>query len=133
LSFKTEIDLAAFKKLKSRMQLVEIKIIGELTANELLIIAERTLELAQQKIAFDTGAAWASLQIRIDPSGKRVEIGSDGGIRPNGERKIYLRYLEFGTSFMRAQPFLFPSAIIALTEFKARYPLKIRELARIGV
>ena len=133
MSFKTEIDLAAFKKLKSRLQFVEIQIKGELTNNELLIIAERILQLAQQSIAFDTGAARESLQIHIDPDGKRVEIGSDGGIRPDGKRRIYLRYLEFGTSFMRAQPFLFPSAVIALNEFKARYPLKVREMARIGV
>ena len=133
MSFETKVDLADFKKLRARMQFVDIQINGDLTANELLIIAERTLELAQETIAFDTGAARESLQIHIDPDGKRVEIGSDGGIRPDGTRRIYLRYLEFGTTFMRAQPFLFPSAVIALNEFKARYPLKIKELARVGV
>lgn len=133
MSFKLDVDITQLLSTKKRFQYLNIQINGNLTANELLIIAERTLELARETIAFDTGAARDSLQIQIDPGGKSVSIGSDGGIRPNGERKIYLRFLELGTSRMRAQPFLFPSAIRALNEFKTRYPLKIKELARVKV
>lgn len=132
MSFSTKVDLSRFMKARKNLGFIKIQIEGDLTANEVLIIGERTLELAQETIAFKTGAARESLQLVFDASGKTVIIGSDGGIGPDG-RKIYLRYLEFGTSFMRAQPFLFPAAVRALNEFKERYPLKIKELARISV
>lgn len=133
MSFKVEVDTSNLKKITSLFQYVNVQINGDLTANELLIIAERTVELARESIPFRTGAARESLQIHADPDGKKVTIGSDGGIGSDGKRRIYLRYLELGTTKMVARPFLFPAVQQALEEFKQRYPLKIKELARIGV
>ena len=133
MSFSTEVDLGKLFKARKRFEFIRIKIDGDLTANELLIILERTLELAQDAIAFRTGAARASLQIQIDPDGKSGSIGSDGGVGPDGVRRKYLKHLELGTTKMSARPFLFPSAVRALNEFKERYPLKVKELARISV
>lgn len=133
MSFTTEVDLSQFIKARKLLGIIKIQIDGDLTANNVLVIGERILELARDAIAFKTGAARESLQLIFDPVAKKVTVGSDGGIGPDGVRRQYLKYLEFGTSFMRAQPFLFPSAVIALNEFRSNYPLKIKELARIHV
>lgn len=132
MSFETEVDLGEMFKARKKLQFINIQINGQFTANQLLLLGERILQLARDTIAFKTGAARESIQLIIDPDGKSMVIGSDGGVGADG-RKIYLRYLELGTSKMRAQPWLFPSAVIALNEFKERYPLKLKEKARIGV
>jgi HK97 gp10 family phage protein len=133
MSFDVNVDVSAIEKFIKTLQYVNIQINGDLTANELVIIGERTLEIARQTIPFDTGAARESLQMIVDANTKTVTIGSDGGIRPNGERHIYLRYLELGTSKITARPFLLPAVTQALNEFKQRYPLKIMELARVSI
>ena len=133
MSIEVKVDTSGIKLIQNKLEYVNVQINGELTVNELVIIGERTLELAREKIAFDTGAAHESLQMIVDTENKTIQIGSDGGIRPDGKRQIYLRYLELGTSRMAARPFLLPSLIQSLEEFKQRYPLKIMELARIIV
>lgn len=133
MSIRVNVDTSEIKKIRDSFEYVNIQINGDLTNNELLIIGERTLELARQIIPFRTGAARESLQTVIDTKEHKITIGSDGGVGPDGVRRIYLIYLELGTSKMTARPFLLPSLIQALEEFKQRYPLKIKELARIGI
>lgn len=131
MSIDISVDVSGLERISKTLNFIDIGINGELTMEELLIVAERILELAQQTIAFDTGAARDSLQIIANPSMKSVSIGSDGGIRPDGQRKKYLRYLELGTSRMSARPFLVPALLQALNEFKQRYPGRIKEMSRI--
>lgn len=133
MSFEIDVDASGLEKISQRFQYVDIQINSTLTNNELLLIAERTIELARDRIPFKTGAARDSLQIQFDGDSRTVRIGSDGGIGPDGVRRTYLRYLELGTSRMTARPFLLPSVLQALNEFKERYPLKIKELARVSV
>jgi len=124
VSIDIEVSVRGFDVVKRKLGEVVLAIDGDLTLEELVILAERTLELAQQTVAFRTGALRASLQIFIDPTLKRVSIGTDIG---------YGKYVELGTSKMAGRPFLFPSLLQAITEFKDRYPQRIKEFSRIGV
>lgn len=133
MSFKVDVVERGFDQVINGLVLTEIAIQGDLTLEDLVIIGERTLELARIDIPFDTGAAHDSLQMFVDKNSFRVVIGSDGGIRPDGVRRIYLRYLELGTSKIQARPFLVPSLLTAVNEFRTRYPEKIREFSRIHV
>ena len=133
MSFEINVDNSGLKKIRDGLQVTEIQLHGTLTLEEVVIIGERTLELARERIPFKTGAARDSLQMVVDESRSMVTIGSDGGIGADGVRRIYLRYLELGTSKMRAQPFLLPSAIQAVQEFQKRFPLKVKENSRINI
>lgn len=132
MTLDISVDTSVLQNVSGGLTVFSIQLETELTLNELTIIGERTLQLARDIIAFRTGAARESLQIIVDTVSRTVVIGSDGGIQPDG-RKIYLRYLELGTSKMIARPFLFPSVIQAINEFKARIPQKVKEMARINV
>lgn len=132
MTLDISVDTSVLQNVSGGLTVFSIQLETELTLNELTIIGERTLQLARDVIAFRTGAARESLQIIVDTVSRTVIIGSDGGIQPDG-RKIYLRYLELGTSKMIARPFLFPSVIQAINEFKARIPQKVKEMARINV
>lgn len=132
MSFEVKVDTTMLVNVVKGLSSVQIEI-RKLTLEELVIIGERTLEIARDKVPFDTGAARASLQMIVDSTTDTVTIGSDGGIRPNGKRLIYLRYLELGTSRMIAKPFLFPALTQAIDEFKARFPLKIAEMTRVNI
>ena len=133
MAFQVKVDTSKLKLTKRKFEFINIVLDGELTAEELVVIGERTLVLARETIPFKTGAARDSLQMVVDPEGKRVSIGSDGGVGPDGKRRIYLRYLELGTSRMVARPFLLPSVLQAINEFKDRLPLKVKEMARISI
>ena len=132
MSFEVNVDTTALENVVNVLITVQVDI-DKLTLDELTIIGERTLEIARQNIPFDTGAARESLQMIVNPSDLTVTIGSDGGIRPNGKRQIYLRFLELGTSRMTAKPFLFPALTQALNEFKQTYPQKVMELTRVRI
>lgn len=132
MSFEVNIDTTMLENVVKGLSKVQIEI-NKLTLEELVIIGERTLELARNRIPFQTGAARDSLQMFVDSTTNTVTIGSDGGIRPKGNKQIYLRYLELGTSKMTAKPFLFPALTQAIDEFKARFPLKIEEMTRINI
>lgn len=133
MSFDVKVDTTGLQKIASGFRLLEVQLHGTLTLEEVVIIAERTLELARERIPFKTGAARDSLQMIVDSTTNTVTIGSDGGIRPDGKRQIYLRYLEFGTSKITARPFLMPSLLQAINEFKQRFPLKVKEFARVSI
>ena len=128
MSFDVKVDTTDFENLRDALVVAEIELNGKLVFDELLIIGQRILELARENIPFKTGAARDSLQMIIDESNQTVTIGSDGGIGPDGVRRIYLRYLELGTSKMQARPFLFPAAIQAIEEFRLRVPKKFKDM-----
>jgi hypothetical protein len=131
--FRVEVTERGIDQVIAGLSVLDVKIEGELILEDLVVIGERTMELAREIISFDTGAAWASLQFLVDNKNLSVKIGSDGGVRPDGQRKIYLRYLELGTSKMTARPFLMPSLLQAIHEFRLRFPQKIREVGKVGI
>ena len=133
MSFDCKVDIKGLNKIREGLILAEIELHGKLTLEEVVIIGERALELARERIPFKTGAARVSLQMIVDEKNNRIIIGSDGGIGPDGVRRIYLRYLELGTSKMSARPFLMPSLIQAIEEFQKRFPLKFKEMSRVNI
>ena len=133
MSFDIKVNSSGLEKIRNGLVITEVQLNGTLTLEEVVIIAERTLELARQRIPFKTGAARDSLQMVVDASRSMVTIGSDGGIGTDGVRRIYLRYLELGTSKMTARPFLLPSLFQAIDEFQKRFPVKVKEMARINI
>jgi|SRR5690606_5872219 len=66
---------------------------------------------AKQRAPVDTGRLRASIQIQIYPNGLTADVGTNVEYAP---------YVEFGTSKMRAQPFLFPSWFEERPAFEAR-------------
>lgn len=133
MSISVEIDTSELDSLINGLVLFEVNLTGNLLFEEVVIIGERVLELAREKIPFKTGAARDSLQMIVDQAGRKIIIGSDGGIGPDGVTRIYLRYLELGTSKMAARPFLFPSVLQAIEEFRKRFPQTFTEMARVRV
>lgn len=61
----------------------------------------------------DTGALKASIYTRMRPDGKAVQIGADAPARGRlGQGQLdytYALYVEMGTRYMHAQPFLRPA------------------------
>lgn len=133
MSFEVKTDSSGLQKIADGFRLTEIQLHGTLTLEEVVIIGERALELSRERIPFKTGAARDSLQMVVDTSRSRIIIGSDGGIDPDGVRRIYIRYLELGTTKMSARPFLIPSLIQAIEEFQKRFPLKFKEMSRVNI
>jgi len=123
MSFDIDVTVTGLDRVRENLGRGVIFLEEQLTLEELVIIGERTLQLAQYVVPFRTGALRASLQIEIDPAQKRVAIGTDIG---------YGKFVELGTSKMMARPFLLPSLLQAINEFKARVPGRFRERSRIG-
>ncbi|GEM_PF-2176184 len=90
----------------------------ELGFSELERLAELTLIEAQKIVPVLTGALRSSLRIIRIPAENRVIVGTDIG---------YGKFVEFGTSRMSAQPFLYPAALFALRIFKQESPGRIKE------
>ena len=133
MSIDIQVTEKGFETVIGGLQLVEVAIAGDLTLEDLVVVGENTLEIARSTVAFDTGALRESLQMFVDKKNLTVKIGTDGGIRPDGIRQIYGRFVELGTSRMAARPFLMPALLAAINEFKIRFPEKIREFSKIHV
>lgn len=124
MSIEIDVTVKGFDKAIQRINMIQIGIESDLTIEELTILAERTLELAQETVPFRTGALKASLQIFVDPNTLTAGVGTDIG---------YGKYVELGTSKMSARPFLIPALFQALNEFKQRYPQRLKEMSRVSV
>ena len=99
---------------------LDVVITGQLIPEDLEIIGERVLELAKTVVPVRTGALRDSLHMFIDDTNATVIIGTDIG---------YGKFVELGTSKMTAQPYLMPSLLTAINEFRQRFPAKISQIA----
>ena len=71
------------------------------------VTAERIAQEARGRVARRTGKTQSAISVTEEEHGARVFVGRVAGRNPN----VPL-YLEFGTKFMSARPFLFVSAML---------------------
>jgi len=71
------------------------------------VTAERIAQEARGRVARRTGKTQSAISVTEEEHGARVFVGRVSGRNPN----VPL-YLEYGTKFMSARPFLFVSAML---------------------
>lgn len=69
--------------------------------------ANRIAQEARGRVARRTGKTAGAITVTEEENGARVFVGRVAGRSPNVPR-----YLEYGTKFMSARPFLFVSAVL---------------------
>lgn len=124
MSFDASVDYDGFDTTKQKIHLLDFAIESFLTLEELVALAERIVQLADPNVAFRTGFMKSTMFIDVDQSNLRVKVGFRSG---------YSKFVELGTTRIRAHPSLVPALFVALNEFKEQYPEKIKRFAKINV
>lgn len=95
------------KKLKANATMTDVKRVVRQNGSEL---QKRMQAKADFKMGYQTGTTKRSIDLEIKDSGLSAESG------PGTE---YSEYLEYGTRFMEAQPFVRPALEEQATQFKS--------------
>lgn len=80
--------------------------------------AEKQFRLTRELAPVDTGFLRAHIRKRISENGLAYEVGVREEDFEGAGKAFYPVYLEFGTRFMAARPFIFPARDKVAPEFK---------------
>lgn len=80
--------------------------------------AERQFRLTRELAPVDTGFLRSHIRKRISDDGLAYEVGVREDDFDDAGKPFYPVYLEFGTRFMAARPFIFPARDKVYPEFK---------------
>jgi HK97 gp10 family phage protein len=80
--------------------------------------AEKQFRLTRELAPVDTGFLRAHIRKRISDDGLAYEVGVREDDFEGAGKPFYPLYLEFGTRFMAARPFVFPARDAIAPEFR---------------
>lgn len=80
--------------------------------------AERQFRLTRELAPVDTGFLRSHIRKRISDDGLAYEVGVREEDFEGAGKPFYPVYLEFGTRFMAARPFIFPARDAVAPEFR---------------
>ena len=113
---KYEVDKKDFKKLERKLNKIEINLIQDLT-KELGVTASIISLKAKRDAPVDTGNLKNSINFGKDSNGVYVESPAE-----------YSGFQEYGTKYMKAQPFFFDNAKTEIKILIQRLKNKIKRL-----
>lgn len=111
--FEIDVYVTGWEEEEDKLQVLDVRISQDFPVKGIEWILQRALLYADQVVPVRTGRLKRSLKIMIDEENKSGMLYSDVG---------YSIYVEIGTSKMTAQPYLVPSLLRAIADFKREFP-----------
>jgi HK97 gp10 family phage protein len=94
--------------------------------------AERQFRLTRELAPVDTGFLRSHIRKRVSDDGLAYEVGVREEDFEGAGKPFYPVYLEFGTRFMAARPFIFPARDAVAPEFRRALSAELRKSIRRG-
>ena len=91
---------------------------------------EKQFRLTRELAPVDTGFLRANIRLRFSDDGLVYEVGALEKDYTDAGLAFYALYQEFGTRFMRAQPFVFPARDTIYPEFRAALSKDVKAAVR---
>jgi HK97 gp10 family phage protein len=92
--------------------------------------AEKQFRLTRELAPVDTGFLRAHIRKRVSDDGLAYEVGVREDDFEDAGKPFYPVYLEFGTRFMSARPFIFPARDATVPEFRRALGTELRAAIR---
>jgi HK97 gp10 family phage protein len=80
--------------------------------------AEKQFRLTRELAPVDTGFLRSHIRKRVSDDGLAYEVGVREEDFADAGKAFYAQFLEFGTRFMSARPFIFPARDAVVPEFR---------------
>jgi len=91
---------------------------------------EKQFRLTRELAPVDTGFLRSTIRLRVSDDGLAYEVGVREKDYRDAGLAFYALYQEFGTRFMRAQPFIFPARDTIAPEFRRALGANVRSAIR---
>jgi HK97 gp10 family phage protein len=92
--------------------------------------AEKQFRLTRELAPVDTGFLRSHIRKRVSDDGLAYEVGVREDEFSDAGKAFYPIYLEFGTRFMAARPFIFPARDAVAPEFRRALSAELRAAIR---
>lgn len=92
--------------------------------------AEKQFRLTRELAPVDTGFLRSHIRKRVSDDGLAYEVGVREEDFADAGKAFYAQFLEFGTRFMSARPFIFPARDAVAPEFRRALGQELSAAAR---